>query len=177
MVLLHGSISVSSSCVILKVSPLMFSLGKSDSVLAMADATLDHLDHDALFLCHLEPSIFAERLSPCHGSPPAISSFTLNHSCPPGHAGHIRRSSSTGSSDLLQMKNQQTNVAVSRVSRMSAFLKEMESDVGQEALLNSRVNEQLRLNGQLMDEDKLGAAQLSSKGQAHRAGMVKGRRA
>uniref|UniRef100_A0A3Q3MIT1 Solute carrier family 45 member 4-like n=1 Tax=Mastacembelus armatus TaxID=205130 RepID=A0A3Q3MIT1_9TELE len=36
---------------------------KSDSVLAMADATLDHLDHDALFLCHIEPSIFADRLS------------------------------------------------------------------------------------------------------------------
>lgn len=155
----------------------MFSLGKSDSVLAMADATLDHLEHDALFLCHLEPSIFAERLSPCHSSPPAISSFNLNHSCPPPHAGHIRRSSSTGSSDLLQMKNQQTNVPAARVSRLSAFLKEMESDDGQEALLNNQVNEQLRLNGQLMNEDQLEATRLSSKGQAHRAGMVKGQRA
>uniref|UniRef100_A0A3P8WAJ2 Solute carrier family 45 member 4 n=1 Tax=Cynoglossus semilaevis TaxID=244447 RepID=A0A3P8WAJ2_CYNSE len=36
---------------------------KSDSVLAMADCTLDHLDHDGFFLCHLEPSIFADRLS------------------------------------------------------------------------------------------------------------------
>uniref|UniRef100_A0A4W6C297 Solute carrier family 45 member 4 n=1 Tax=Lates calcarifer TaxID=8187 RepID=A0A4W6C297_LATCA len=42
---------------------------KSDSVLAMADGALDHLDHDALFLCHIEPSIFADRLSPYHGSP------------------------------------------------------------------------------------------------------------
>uniref|UniRef100_A0A3P8S677 Solute carrier family 45 member 4 n=1 Tax=Amphiprion percula TaxID=161767 RepID=A0A3P8S677_AMPPE len=40
---------------------------KSDSVLAMADATLDHLDHDALFLCHIEPSIFADRLSSSAG--------------------------------------------------------------------------------------------------------------
>lgn len=140
----------------------------------MADATLDHLEHDALFLCHLEPSIFAERLSPYHGSPPGVSSFNLNHTCPPAHAGHIRRSSSTGSSDLLQMKNHQTNVPSSRVSRLSAFLKEMESDDGQEALLNNQVNEQLRLNGQLMNDDRLGATRLSSKGQAHRAGMVKG---
>uniref|UniRef100_A0A7N9AKU2 Solute carrier family 45 member 4-like n=1 Tax=Mastacembelus armatus TaxID=205130 RepID=A0A7N9AKU2_9TELE len=43
------------------------SSGKSDSVLAMADATLDHLDHDALFLCHIEPSIFADRLSSSTG--------------------------------------------------------------------------------------------------------------
>lgn len=143
----------------------MFPSGKSDSVLAMADATLDHLEHDALFLCHLEPSIFAERLSPCHGSPPAVSSSHLNH---------IRRSSSTGSSDLLQMRSQQTNAPASRVSRLSAFLKEMESDDGQEALLNNQVNEQLRLNGQLMNDDRLGATRLSSKGQAHRAGMVKG---
>uniref|UniRef100_A0A8C6STG1 Solute carrier family 45 member 4 n=1 Tax=Neogobius melanostomus TaxID=47308 RepID=A0A8C6STG1_9GOBI len=47
-----------------------FIVCKSDSVLAMADATLDHIDHDALFLCHLEPSIFADRLSPYHSSPP-----------------------------------------------------------------------------------------------------------
>uniref|UniRef100_A0A3Q0S6K0 Solute carrier family 45 member 4 n=1 Tax=Amphilophus citrinellus TaxID=61819 RepID=A0A3Q0S6K0_AMPCI len=40
---------------------------KSDSVLAMADATLDHLDHDALFLCHIEPSIFADHLSSSAG--------------------------------------------------------------------------------------------------------------
>uniref|UniRef100_A0A8C8FPN2 Solute carrier family 45 member 4 n=1 Tax=Oncorhynchus tshawytscha TaxID=74940 RepID=A0A8C8FPN2_ONCTS len=36
---------------------------KSDSVLQMADATLDHLDHEALFLRHIEPSIFICRLS------------------------------------------------------------------------------------------------------------------
>lgn len=131
----------------------------------MADATLDHLEHDALFLFHLEPSIFAERLSPCHGSPPAVSSSHLNH---------IRRSSSAGSSDFLQMRSQQTNAPASRVSRLSAFLKEMESADGQEALLNNQVNERLRLNGQLMNDDRLGATRLSSKGQAHRAGMVKG---
>lgn len=126
----------------------------------MADATLD-LDHDALFLCHLEPSIFAERLSPYHASPPAAcSTFNLTH------GGPLRRSSSTGSSDLPQPRNQQTIAPAPRDSRLSAFLKEMESDDGQEALLNNRVNEQLRLNGQL-----------SSKGQAHRAGMVKGQRA
>uniref|UniRef100_H3C9N8 Solute carrier family 45 member 4 n=1 Tax=Tetraodon nigroviridis TaxID=99883 RepID=H3C9N8_TETNG len=102
---------------------------KSDSVLAMADATLDHLEHDALFLCHLEPSIFAERLSPYHGSPPAISSFTLNQTA----------------------------------SRLSAFLKEMEGDDGQEALLNNQANEQLRLNGQLVTDDRLAASRLSSK--------------
>lgn len=140
----------------------------------MADATLDHLEHDALFLCHLEPSIFAERLSPYHGSPPAISSFNLSHTCPQAHAGHIRRSSSTGSSDLLHMKHHQTNAAVSRASPLSAFLKEMESDDGQEALLNHPAHEQLGLNGQLINGDRLGATRLSSKGQAHRAGMVKG---
>lgn len=143
----------------------------------MADATLDHLEHDALFLCHLEPSIFAEHLSPCHGSPPAISTFNLDQTCPPAHAGHVRRSSSTGSCDLLQMKTHHANVPASRVSRLSAFLKEMESDGGQEALLNNQVNEQLRLNGQVMSDDGLGAARLSSKGQAHRAGMVKGQHA
>lgn len=143
----------------------------------MADATLDHLEHDALFLCHLEPSIFAERLSPYHGSPPAISSFTLNQTGPPAHAGHMRRSSSVGSSDLPQMKSHQANASVSGASRLSAFLKEMEGDDGQEALLNNQANEQLRLNGQLVTDDRLAASRLSSKGQAHRAGMVKGQRA
>uniref|UniRef100_A0A3B4XDP8 Solute carrier family 45 member 4 n=1 Tax=Seriola lalandi dorsalis TaxID=1841481 RepID=A0A3B4XDP8_SERLL len=88
-------------------SPCLSS-GKSDSVLAMADSTLDHLDHDAMFLCHIEPSIFADRLSPYHGS-------------------------STGSQDLI--------------SRLSAFLQEMENDDGQEALLNNQLNEQRTLNG------------------------------
>lgn len=166
--------SLPASALPLKFLPSCFSSGKSDSVLAMADATLDHLEHDALFLCHLEPSIFAERLSPYHGSPPITSSFDLNHTGPPAHAGRIRRSSSTGSSDLLQMKSHQGNAPVSRVSRLSAFLKEMESDDGQEALLNNQVNEQRRLNGELVNENRLGDNRLSSKGQAHRAGMVKG---
>lgn len=160
--------SLSASAPPLKFLLSCFSSGKSDSVLAMADATLDHLEHDALFLCHLEPSIFAERLSPYHGSPPITSSFDLNHT------GRIRRSSSTGSSDLLQMRNHQGNVPVPRVSRLSAFLKEMESDDGQEALLNNQVNEQRRLNGELTNENRHGDNRLSSKGQAHRAGMVKG---
>ncbi|XP_030645099.1 solute carrier family 45 member 4 [Chanos chanos] len=55
---------------------------KSDSVLAMPDATLDH---DTLFLHEIEPSIFQDRLSSCQGSPP-------------------RRSSSAGSHELLRTK-------------------------------------------------------------------------
>uniref|UniRef100_A0A3B3WWZ0 Solute carrier family 45 member 4 n=1 Tax=Poecilia mexicana TaxID=48701 RepID=A0A3B3WWZ0_9TELE len=82
------------------------SVSKSDSVLAMADATLDHLDHDALFLCHLEPSIFAD------SSRPRLASI--------------------------------------RISRLSAFLQEMENDDGQEALLNNQLNEQRTLNGRLL---------------------------
>uniref|UniRef100_A0A8C9WTT6 Solute carrier family 45 member 4 n=1 Tax=Sander lucioperca TaxID=283035 RepID=A0A8C9WTT6_SANLU len=75
---------------------------KSDSVLAMADATLDHLDHEALFLCHIEPSIFADRLSPYHGSPPTSGNFfNANRSTPPPRFGNIRRSSSAGSQDLV----------------------------------------------------------------------------
>uniref|UniRef100_A0A672ZBD5 Solute carrier family 45 member 4 n=1 Tax=Sphaeramia orbicularis TaxID=375764 RepID=A0A672ZBD5_9TELE len=94
--------------------------GKSDSVLAMADATLDHLDHDAFFLCHLEPSIFADRLSPYHGSPPPAVSF-FNHTTPPPHLTSIRRSSSAGSQDLLrpQSNNHQTHAPI---PRMSLFL-------------------------------------------------------
>lgn len=154
--------------------------GKSDSVLAMADATLDHLDHDALFLCHLEPSIFADRLSPYHGSPPTTSFFNLNHTTPPPRFGNVRRSSSTGSQDLprLQTSNHQTHAPTSRISRLSAFLQEMENDDGQEALLNNQVNEQRTLNGRLLagvtNADILSTNMLSSKGQAHRAGMVKG---
>ncbi|KAG8005305.1 Solute carrier family 45 member 4 [Nibea albiflora] len=121
---------------------------KSDSVLAMADATLDHLDHDALFLCHLEPSIFADRLSPYHGSPPTTSFFNPNRSTPPP-----------------------------RISRLSAFLQEMENDDGQEELLNNQLNEQRTLNGRLLasvsNSDRVNTNRLSSKGQAHRAGMVK----
>ncbi|XP_076865969.1 LOW QUALITY PROTEIN: solute carrier family 45 member 4 [Brachyhypopomus gauderio] len=42
---------------------------KSDSVLAMADGGLDHLDHEVLFLRQIEPSIFLdERVSSYRGS-------------------------------------------------------------------------------------------------------------
>ncbi|XP_010871463.2 solute carrier family 45 member 4 [Esox lucius] len=92
---------------------------KSDSVLQMADATLDHLDHDALFLRHIEPSIFADRLSSYHGSPP-------------------RRSSSAGSQDLLRTSK--------KISRLSQFLQEQDRD-GEEALLNNQLNEQKTPNG------------------------------
>ncbi|XP_041823000.1 LOW QUALITY PROTEIN: solute carrier family 45 member 4 [Melanotaenia boesemani] len=152
---------------------------KSDSVLAMADATLDHLDHDALFLGHLEPSIFADRLSPYHGSPPRTSSFfNPNHSSSRPRLANIRRSSSTGSEDLLRPHhtNHQTHPPAPRISRLSAFLQEMENDDGQEALLNNQLNEQRTLNGRLLasvtnpDGDD---SRLSCKGQAHRAGMVK----
>uniref|UniRef100_A0A3B5AI62 Solute carrier family 45 member 4-like n=1 Tax=Stegastes partitus TaxID=144197 RepID=A0A3B5AI62_9TELE len=106
---------------------------KSDSVLAMADATLDHLDHDALFLCHIEPSIFADRLSPYHGSPPTNS-------------------------------NHQTNAP--KISRLSAFLQEMENDDGQEALLNNQLNEQRTLNGRLLasvtNADRIGGNRLTA---------------
>lgn len=159
---------------------------KSDSVLAMADATLDHMDHDALFLCHLEPSIFADRLSPYHSSPPASTSIFPPHHCiDPHHAANIRRSSSAGSQDLLRPQHHphhphpphQTHVP--KISRLSAFLQEMENDDGQEALLNNQLNEQRTLNGRLLagvaNGDRLNcdANKLSAKGQAHRAGMVK----
>lgn len=66
----------------------------------------------------------------------------------------------------------------SRISRLSAFLQEMENDDGQEALLNNQLNEQRTLNGRLLagatTADRLSTNRLSSKGQAHRAGMVKG---
>ncbi|XP_034401792.1 solute carrier family 45 member 4 isoform X2 [Cyclopterus lumpus] len=148
---------------------------KSDSVLAMADATLDHLDHDALYLCHLEPSIFADRLSPYHGSPPAPGNFfNPNCSTPPIRFDEIRRSSSAGSQDLLQANNHQTQTTSPRISRLSAFLQEMENDDGQEALLNNQLNEQRTLNGRLLASvTNPDTNNLSSKGQAHRAGMVK----
>lgn len=82
---------------------------KSDSVLAMADATLDHLDHEVLFLRQIEPSIFQERLSSYHGSPPRRSS-----------------SVSAGSHELLR----------DRFSRLSAFLPEPDPE-GEEAPLHS----------------------------------------
>lgn len=147
----------------------------------MADGALDHLDHDALFLCHIEPSIFADRLSPYHGSPPTTSSFfNPAHSTPPPRLANIRRSSSTGSQDLLrpQNSNHQTHATTPRICRLSAFLQEMENDDGQEALLNNQLNEQRTLNGRLLasvtNSDRRSTNGLSSKGQAHRAGMVKG---
>lgn len=147
----------------------------------MADATLDHLDHDAMFLCHIEPSIFADHLSPYHGSPSTTASFfNPNRSTPPPRFASIRRSSSTGSQDFLRPQNSsnQMNVTTPRISRLSAFLQEMENDDGQEALLNNQLNEQRTLNGRLLasvtNTDRLGTNRLSSKGQAHRAGMVKG---
>lgn len=94
---------------------------KSDSVLAMADATLDHLDHDMLFLREIEPSIFQDRISSYHGSPP-------------------RRSSSAGSQELLR----------GRFSRLSAFIQQMESE-GEEALLNNQLNESKAPNGHPTD--------------------------
>lgn len=92
---------------------------KSDSVLAMADATLDH--HDMLFLREIEPSIFQDRVSSYHGSPP-------------------RRSSSTGSQEFLRGK----------FCRLSAFLQQMERD-GEEALLNNQLNECKAANGHQVD--------------------------
>ncbi|XP_048849573.1 solute carrier family 45 member 4 [Brienomyrus brachyistius] len=71
---------------------------KSDSVLAMPDATLD-LDHDTLFLHEIEPSIFQDRLSSCYGTPP-------------------RRSSSAGSQDAFRAKLQ----------RFSALLQDAPND-------------------------------------------------
>lgn len=151
---------------------------KSDSVLAMADATLDHLDHDALFLCHIEPSIFADRLSPFHGSPPITSSiFSPNQGTSPLRFAEIRRSSSAGSQDLLRPQSNNHQTPTPKISRLSAFLQEMENDDGQEALLNNQLNEQRTLNGRLLasvtNADRDGSNRLSSKGQAHRAGMVK----
>ncbi|MEQ2258370.1 hypothetical protein XENORESO_017694, partial [Xenotaenia resolanae] len=153
---------------------------KSDSILAMADATLDHLDHDALFLCHLEPSIFAERLSPHHGTPPRIPSFfSPDHSSSRPRLASIRRSSSTGSEDLLRPHhaNHHGHSHTPKISRLSAFLQEMENDDGQEALLNNQLNEQRTLNGRLLasvtNADRGSSDRLSSKGQAHRAGMIK----
>ncbi|XP_026110558.1 solute carrier family 45 member 4-like [Carassius auratus] len=92
---------------------------KSDSVLAMADATLDH--HDMLFLREIEPSIFQDRISSYHGSLP-------------------RRSSSVDSQEFLRGK----------FSRLSAFLQQTERD-GEEALLNSQLNQSKAPNGHTTD--------------------------
>ncbi|XP_040044100.2 solute carrier family 45 member 4 [Gasterosteus aculeatus] len=151
---------------------------KSDSVLAMADATLDHMDHDAFYLCHLEPSIFADRLSPYHGSPPPTGNlFKASRGTPPPRFGNLRRSSSAGSQDPLHASHHQKHSTSPRISRLSAFLQEMENDDGEEALLNNQLNEQRTLNGRLLagvnNHDVASSDRLSSKGRAHRAGMVK----
>ncbi|KTG40833.1 hypothetical protein cypCar_00012509, partial [Cyprinus carpio] len=92
---------------------------KSDSVLEMADATLDH--HDMLFLREIEPSIFQDRISSYHGSPP-------------------RRRSSAESQEFLRGK----------FSRLSAFLQQAECD-GEEALLNGQLNQSKAANGHTTD--------------------------
>ncbi|XP_029022387.1 solute carrier family 45 member 4 [Betta splendens] len=153
---------------------------KSDSVLAMADATLDHLDHDAMFLCRIEPSIFADHLSPNRGPTPVTSSFwNLDRSTPPSQLANMRRSSSAASQDLLrpQGNSHHAHGPIPRISHLSAFLQEMENDDGQEALLNNQLNEQRTLNGRLLGNissaDRMSTDRLSSKGQTNRAGMVK----
>ncbi|XP_061670823.1 solute carrier family 45 member 4-like [Syngnathoides biaculeatus] len=155
---------------------------KSDSVLAMTDATLDHMDHDALFLCHIEPSIFTDRLSPYHSSPQAPPPFLhADPSVPASRPAAVRRSSSAGSQDLLRPQSgghpPKQDGTPTKICRLSAFLQEMENDEGQEALLNNQMNERRALNGRLLacvDMTKThGTNGLSNKGQMHRAGMVK----
>ncbi|XP_066530175.1 solute carrier family 45 member 4 [Hoplias malabaricus] len=92
---------------------------KSDSVLAMADATLEHLDHEVLFLRQIEPSIFQDRLSSYHGSPPRRSS-----------------SVSAGSQELLR----------GRFSRLSAFLHDPEPE-GEDVPLHGQQGDSKVLNG------------------------------
>ncbi|RXN00196.1 Solute carrier family 45 member 4 [Acipenser ruthenus] len=86
---------------------------KSDSVLHVVDATLE-TEPELLFLREIEPSIFQDHLSSCHGTP-------------------ARRSSSgSGSQDVLR----------TRFCRLSAFLQESESDRdGVEMLLDNQLNE------------------------------------
>uniref|UniRef100_A0A3Q3IWN0 Solute carrier family 45 member 4 n=1 Tax=Monopterus albus TaxID=43700 RepID=A0A3Q3IWN0_MONAL len=101
------------------VCALKFS--KSDSVLAMADATLDHLDHDALFLCHIEPSIFTDRLSPYHGSPPTTSSFfNPSHNASHSQLTNLRHSNNAASQDLL---HHQKHAPTHKISHLSASVK------------------------------------------------------
>ncbi|XP_077447439.1 solute carrier family 45 member 4-like [Stigmatopora argus] len=152
---------------------------KSDSVLAMIDASLDRMDHDAMFLCHIEPSIFADRLSPYRGSPTFLSHG--NHCTPPPRLASLRRSSSAGSQDFPRPQNgghaPKAESGPTRICRLSAFMQEMENDEGQEALLNDQLNDERTRNGRLLARVAAGdtdsANGLSAKGQAHRAGMVK----
>ncbi|XP_019731838.1 solute carrier family 45 member 4-like [Hippocampus comes] len=153
---------------------------KSDSVLAMTDATLEHMDPDALFLCHIEPSIFADRLSPYHGSPPsAAHPLHASRSTPPCRLASVRPSSNAGSQDLPRPQSgshsPNQHGSPTKICRLSAFLQEMENDEGQEVLLNNQLKEQCTLNGRLLAGvgAKNTANGLSAKGQVHRAGMVK----
>lgn len=140
----------------------------------MADATLDHLDHGALFLRQIEPSIFADHLSSYHGSPTRTLSFlsTYRASPPPPPTA--------SNQDLLRPSpgNHQSHAPVARISRLSAFLQEMENDDGQEALLNNQLNEQHTPNSRLLanvaNANRASMNGISAKGTAHRAGMVKG---
>nr|XP_020453236.1 solute carrier family 45 member 4-like [Monopterus albus] len=148
---------------------------KSDSVLAMADATLDHLDHDALFLCHIEPSIFTDRLSPYHGSPPTTSSFfNPSHNASHSQLTNLRHSNNAASQDLL---HHQKHAPTHKISHLSACLQEMENDDGQKVLLNNQLNEQQTLNERLFamltSADRASTNRLSSQGQTHHSGMVK----
>lgn len=81
---------------------------KSDSVLAMADATLE-LDRDPVFLRQIEPSIFQDHPSSYHSSP-------------------LRRSSSAGSHDALHAS----------FSPLSAFLQEAECEGAEALLGSQR---------------------------------------
>ncbi|XP_051926296.1 solute carrier family 45 member 4 isoform X2 [Hippocampus zosterae] len=151
---------------------------KSDSVLAMTDAPLEHMDPDALFLCQIEPSVFADRLSPHHGSPPcAAHRLHASRSTPPCRLAGVRRSSNAGSQDLPcpQSGSHSPRGGPTKICRLSAFLQEMENDEGQEALLNNQLKEQRTLNGRLLAGvgAKNTANGLSAKGQVHRDGMVK----
>ncbi|KAM6973163.1 solute carrier family 45 member 4 [Aplochiton taeniatus] len=160
---------------------------KSDSVLAMADSPLDPQHHDALFLRYIEPSIFTHRVSSYQGSPPPTHHHSSSNRSPAPPAENSlssrrpsfpppRRSSSAGSSqELLRPQTQlsQSGGGAPRMSRLSAFLQEMEQDEGEEALLNNQLNEQRAPNGRLLANAAANANGLSAKGQAHRVAMVK----
>ncbi|CAL8396834.1 unnamed protein product [Gadus morhua 'NCC'] len=146
---------------------------KSDSVLAMADATLDHmdhLDHETLFLQQIEPSIFADHLSSYHGSPTRTLSLFSHRGSPPPPPDHLHPQENPDA-------DSRSHTPVARVSRLSAFLQEMDNDDGQEALLNNRLSEQHTPNGRLLanvgNAHRASVNGISAKGQAHKAGMVK----
>ena len=149
----------------------------------MADATLDHmdhLDHETLFLQQIEPSIFADHLSSYHGSPTRTLSFFSHRASPPPPPPAFDQDQ-----DQVQLRppdnhdaDSRSHTPVARISRLSAFLQEMENDDGQEALLNNQLSEQHTPNGRLLanvaNANRASVNGISTKGQAHRAGMVKG---